>query len=85
MKRTIYAIRSLIFCLALISLVAVGISTASAKEERIFDDAHLFTETNKVTDDVEMLWLYNTTAIVSERLAMFSVNRAWAKTKEKAL
>lgn len=39
----------------------------------------LFTETNKVTDDVEMLWLYNTTAIVSERLAMFSINRAWAK------
>ena len=38
----------------------------------------LFTETNKVTDDVEMLWLYNITAIVSERLAMFSVNRAWA-------
>ena len=40
---------------------------------------NLFTETNKVSNDVEMLWLYNTTPIVSERLAMFSINRAWAK------
>ena len=40
---------------------------------------NLFTETNKVSNDDEMLWLYNTTPIVSERLAMFSVNRAWAK------
>ena len=40
---------------------------------------NLFAETNKVTDDLEVLWLYNTTAIVAERLAMFSFNKAWAK------
>ena len=40
---------------------------------------NLFTETNKVSDDAEVAWLYNTTAIVAERFAMFSFNRAWAK------
>ncbi len=45
----------------------------------------LFTETNTVTDEREVLRLYSTTAIVAERLAMFSINRAWAKAKEKAL
>lgn len=39
----------------------------------------LFTETNNITDETEFLWLCNTTAIVSERLAIFSINRAWAK------
>ena len=45
----------------------------------------LFTETNKVIDEREALRLCSTTAIVSERLAVFSINRAWAKAKEKAL
>ena len=40
---------------------------------------NLFTETNKITDDFEALWLCNTTAIVAERFAMFSFNKAWAK------
>ena len=40
---------------------------------------NLFTETNKITDDFEALWLYNTTSIVAERFAMFSFNRAWDK------
>ena len=32
-----------------------------------------------VQGDSEKLWVQNCTAIVSERLALFSVNRAWAK------
>ena len=52
---------------------------------RWIEATELFTETNKVTDECEALRLCNTTAIVSERFAIFSINRAWAKTKEMAV
>jgi len=62
-----------------------GMRTKTWVDYRWKEATNLFTETNKVSDDVEMLWLYNTTAIVSERLAEFSINKAWCKIKEVQL
>lgn len=39
------------------------------------------TTITSVRGESEKRWVQNCTAIVSERLAMFSVNRAWAKAR----